>query len=47
LPDGRFEQLPRKRYASDFRSAAALLDSDFEHPGEKKAVSKRVEEYLA
>jgi hypothetical protein len=34
-------------YASALLSAAALLDSDFEHPGEKKAVSKGVEEYLA
>ena len=36
-----------QEYASALRSAAALLDSDFEHPGEKNAVSKRVEEYLA
>ena len=27
--------------------AAALLDGDFEHPGEKKAVSKEAKEYLA
>ena len=36
-----------QEHASALRSAAALLDSDFEHSGEKKAVSKRVEEYLA
>ncbi|MEI8014650.1 MAG: hypothetical protein WCH20_07395 [Nitrospira sp.] len=36
-----------QEHASALRSAAALLDSDFEHPGEKKAVSKVVEEYLA
>jgi hypothetical protein len=28
------------------RLFAALLNSDFEHPGDKKAVSKGVEEYL-
>ena len=27
--------------------AVALPDNDFEHPGERKAVSKEVEEYLA
>jgi hypothetical protein len=36
-----------QEHASALRSAAALLNSDFEHPGEKKAVSKGVEEYLA
>ena len=36
-----------QEHASVLRSAAALLVSDFEHPGEKKAVSKVVEEYLA
>jgi hypothetical protein len=35
-----------QEHASALRSAAALLDSDFEHPGEK-TVSKVVEEYLA
>jgi len=36
-----------QEHASDLRSAAALLDSDFEHPGQNKAVSKEDEEYLA
>jgi hypothetical protein len=35
-----------QEHASALRSAAALLDSDIEHPGEK-TVSKMVEEYLA
>jgi hypothetical protein len=34
-------------HASALRSAAALLNSDFEHPGEKKSVSKGVEQYLS
>lgn len=32
-----------QEHASALRSAAALLDSDFEHPGEKKAVSKAIQ----
>jgi hypothetical protein len=39
--------LQGQEHASALRSAAALLDSDFEDPGENKAVSKGVEQYLS
>jgi hypothetical protein len=45
LPVSLSETVKRKTRVN--HEAAALLDSDFEHPGKQKAVSKGVEEYLA